>query len=78
MSTPFRESEVTIDGVPLSFAQVMTLRVALTSYLMELRENGLGDDTTGKAIAAGYLAHGHAVARMLSNPSPTSHNISNP
>jgi len=50
------EARIIINGVELTLGQSMTLRVALQSFAMDLRENGLGDDETGKAIANGYLA----------------------
>ncbi len=50
------EARITINGVELTIGQSMTLRVALQSFAMDLRENGLGSDETGKAIAKGYLA----------------------
>lgn len=48
------EAHVIINGVELTAGQSMTLRVAVTSYLMEMTTNGLGDDKTGKEIARGY------------------------
>jgi len=50
------EARITINGVELTIGQSMTLRVALQSFAMDLREKGLGSDETGKAIAKGYLA----------------------
>ena len=76
MSTPhdpsiLREASVTIDGAPLSFAEVMTLRVALSSYLMMLK----GGEVGSGPIVDGYIRHGTAVIRRLSYPSPTSANV---
>ena len=50
------EARITINGVELTIGQSMTLRVALQSFAMDLKENGLGSDETGKSIAKGYLA----------------------
>ena len=47
------EANVRINGELLSVAEAMTLRVAVTSFLMGL-DDGLGDDETGKAICEGY------------------------
>lgn len=76
MSTPhdpsiLREASVTIDGVPLSFAEVMTLRVALSSYMMMLKGGELGSGP----IVDGYIRHGTAVMRRLCSPSLTSANV---
>jgi hypothetical protein len=51
---PFPEATVVINGEILSKAEVMTLRVALGSFSLNLNANGLGDDETGKAITNGY------------------------
>lgn len=48
------EATVTVNGELLSSAESMTLRVALELFAMDLLTNGLGDDATGKSIAAGY------------------------
>jgi len=50
------EARIIINGVELTLGQSMTLRVALQSFAMDLKENGLGSDETGKSIAKGYLA----------------------
>jgi len=47
------EPVITVNGVTLSTAEAMTMRVALGSFLMSLQE-GLGDDETGKSITRGY------------------------
>jgi len=50
------EARIIINGVELTLGQSMTLRVALQSFAMDLKENGLGSDEMGKSIAKGYLA----------------------
>lgn len=49
------EPNIVINGVQLTVAQSMTVRVAIESFAMDLQRNGLGNDETGKAIAKGYL-----------------------
>lgn len=80
MNTPsdpnvWREAEITINGQSLTFAQAMVMRVALSSFLSELRENGLGNDEHGKAMTAAYLARGNEVMRVM-NDNSASRNVS--
>lgn len=51
-----KEAAVVINGKTLSNAQAMTVRVALESFSMDLRTDGLGSSETGRTIAEGYLA----------------------
>jgi hypothetical protein len=60
-----KEADITIEGVRLTLAQSMTVRVAVSSYMMDMRMDGLGDDETGKAIAAGYIARGNEVLELI-------------
>ena len=57
----WNEAEITINGVRLSTAQAMTIRVALGSFALSLRSDGLGDDEHGRAMTAGYL---HAIGEI--------------
>jgi hypothetical protein len=50
------EPKIIINGVPLTEAQAMTLRVALQAFSIDLKTVGLGDDAIGRSIAAGYRA----------------------
>ena len=50
------ESEIIVNGKILTEAQVMTVRVALNGFSVDLQDNGLGDDEHGKAMARAYLA----------------------
>ena len=61
---------MTIDGVPLTLAQVMTLRVAVSSFLTDLGANGLGDDVHGETMARLYIARGSEVEAMLARRAP--------
>lgn len=49
------EPQITINGVELTNAQAMTVRVALEDFSMTLTHEGLGDDDIGIAITNGYL-----------------------
>jgi hypothetical protein len=50
-----REPDITINGVSLTTAQAMTVRVAIESFAMSLDE-GLGDDDHGRAMVKNYRA----------------------
>lgn len=49
------EWQITINGRALTTGQAMTVRVALESFALSLRD-GLGDDEHGKAMTAAYIA----------------------
>ena len=51
-----REATITISGQRLTEAQSMTIRVAIENFAVQLYNEGLGDDDTGKSICNGYLA----------------------
>jgi hypothetical protein len=49
------EPVVVINGQPCTQGEAMALRVAIESFAQDLRDNGLGEDETGKALTLGYL-----------------------
>ena len=49
------EAEIIIDGKKLTVGESMAVRVALSSFMSDLKANGLGDDDMGKALTAGYI-----------------------
>jgi hypothetical protein len=49
------DKTVEINGQELNMRQKTTLHVALESFSMGLRHNGLGDDEHGRAMVDGYL-----------------------
>lgn len=51
-----KEASIIINGVPLTDAQVSTIRLALSGYANDLSERGLGDDEHGKFMTAAYLS----------------------
>lgn len=55
MDNIYKEPEITVDGIELTDAQSMTLRVAINSFAMDLRHDGLGDDAHGKRMTELYL-----------------------
>jgi hypothetical protein len=50
------EPAITINGVPLTFGQAMTVRVAVGHFGICLSHDGLGKDAHGKKMTEGYLA----------------------
>ncbi len=63
----FTEASVAVEGHELNFAESLVLRVALETFVMQLQENGLGDDAKGRALAANYIRNGLAVLKHIAN-----------
>lgn len=60
------EVPVTIDGLSLTTAEVMTLRVAVTSFLMSMgHKSALGDDDHAKVMRESYRVHGRRIEKLL-------------
>ena len=59
------EAEITIGDVRLSQAEAMTVRVALSSFIMRMAEEGLGNEAHGKEMTRLYLQHSRRVERLL-------------
>jgi len=59
------ESDIIINGTKLTFAQAMTCRVALSSFIWEIDENGLGDDEHGKRMVEAYSENGHLILDLM-------------
>jgi hypothetical protein len=53
-----KEAFISVNGQALNEGQSMTIRVALESFAMSLKSDGLGDDTHGKNMVNLYL---HAI-----------------
>jgi hypothetical protein len=63
------EPRITINGVQLTSAQAMTVRVAVTSLLMEMGEpDALGGTEVERGIAAGYRARATEVVALMRSP----------
>lgn len=63
-----QEANVVINGVRLSIGQAMTLRVAVTGFLVRMQDEGLGDSDSGKAMAAAYILRASEVEALLTMP----------
>lgn len=59
------EAKIIVEGVELTEAQSMAVRVALNSFISDLRANGLGDDDVGKRLSAGYVENSEAVLSLI-------------
>lgn len=66
-SAPGMENpNIWISGQRLTQGQSMTLRVALTNFMMDMGKPGaLGDDGSGENIRRNYLARGNEVIQMI-------------
>ncbi len=49
------ENEIIINGTKLTKGQSMTVRVALSTFMSDCRNVGLGEDEMGKAICNRYM-----------------------
>ena len=59
------EAFMTINDKPLTAAQSMTVRVALSTFAMDLHGQGLGDDDHGTLMTKGYLKAIREIYRMM-------------
>lgn len=46
----FKEAKITINGIELTSGEAMTVRVAISSFVLDLRAGGLGDESACNAI----------------------------
>jgi hypothetical protein len=60
------EANIIINGTQLSKAEAMTVRVALSNFVLDLQD-GLGDDNTGKTICEGYKNCLNNIFKLLKN-----------
>jgi len=68
--TGWIEATVTINGNPLSFAEAMTLRVAVGAFLMNLADPSVRAGL-GEGLAGGYQQHLRTITRyMQQQPKP--------
>jgi hypothetical protein len=62
------EANVTVNGKRLTIGEVMTLRVALTTFASNMQKpDSLGDDEHGKAMREGYLHWANATLDKMIN-----------
>ena len=60
------EADITINGVALSYSQSMTLRVALTGFLMDLADpNHLGTDEHGQTMTKLYRQRASEIQDLI-------------
>lgn len=59
------EAIIVINGVSLNIGQSMTLRVAVTSFLTNMQNEGLGEDPAGKSMAEAYIARASEIEELL-------------
>jgi hypothetical protein len=57
------EPDITINGAPLTFAQAMTMRVAVSGYAMLLDSPTMRQQLG--ALGDNYLAHLSAITRLM-------------
>jgi len=62
--TGWREADVTINGATLTFPQSMALRVAVSSFRLQLNDPAFRAGL-GPRLAAGYDAHLRIVEQLL-------------
>lgn len=63
-----KEPTVTINGIMLTEAQAMTVRVAIESFAMSLKSDGLGDDAHGKEMVKLYGRRINDIRRFIFSP----------
>ena len=60
------EPEITINETALNSAQAMAVRVAITSYHIEMQDDdALGDDAHGRLMTKGYRDRLSEVLRII-------------
>jgi len=60
-----KEANIIINGVELTFAQSMTVRVAMNSFVLTLKSDGFGRDELGIAIRDNYLRNSAEVLKLI-------------
>lgn len=60
-----KEPHITINGRVLNVGQTMTLRVALETFLMTLKD-GLGNDAHGERMTRNYRGRGKEIRALMS------------
>lgn len=68
-TTGHREADVFINGKHLTFSQSMTLRVAISSMLMDMAMVGaMGTDQVGERIREGYRERLIEIQALINEP----------
>jgi hypothetical protein len=61
----WQEPQITINGTTLTVGQSIAVRVAISSFILEMKNNGLGDYQHGEEMAKLYLARAGEVQEMM-------------
>jgi len=59
------EANIMINGEKLTFAQSMTVRVAMSSFTLSLQADGLGDDEHGNHMYKSYLKNIREINKLI-------------
>ncbi len=59
------EAHITVNGVPLTMAQSMTLRVALGYFSIGIHSDGCGNDEHGKILSELYLKAADEIGQLM-------------
>jgi hypothetical protein len=60
-----KEPQIEINGWQATPAMAMTIRVAIESFAVDLRANGLGDDEHGIAMKELYFARIYEIRELM-------------
>ncbi len=64
------ESLITINGVLLSEGQSLSVRVAIESFIIQLKIDGLGNDDRGNQITKSYLERLGEIQELIHEKTP--------
>ena len=65
-----KEPEIIINGVKCTDAMAMTIRVALSSFLVDLEHEGLGGDAHGMQICSAYQDRIFEIHQLIFKETP--------
>lgn len=60
-----KEAKIVIEGTVLTDAQAATVRVALASFRITQKSEGLGDDELGQALSSAYVQRADEVLALI-------------
>lgn len=60
-----KEAEIVIGGKTLTFAQSMTLRVAISSFISDMHTTGCGSDAHGVEMTRLYIARAREIEDQI-------------
>ena len=70
MADENKEAMVVINGHYLTYAESMTLRVAIASFLISMVEEGIGDDEIGISMAKNYIKNASDIQSFIMEEVP--------